>query len=70
VARIGLKQGIFRPCEKRGREMAKRLILNKKKMKTFLMVQIAGVKISAIWAGMRRNAPILMDKFRRFCFST
>lgn len=70
MARIGSKQGIFAPCEKRGREIAKHLILNKKKMKTFLMVQIAGVKISAIWAGMRRNAPILMDKFRRFCFST
>jgi hypothetical protein len=70
VARIGTKQGIFAPCEKRRGELVKLLKLNEKKMKTFLTMQVAGVKAPAIWAGMRRKAPILVDKCRRFCDST
>jgi hypothetical protein len=70
VARIGSKQGIFAPCEKRRGEMVKLLKLHEKKMKTFLTVQVAGLNPPAIWAGMRRKTPILVDIRTRFCDST
>jgi len=70
VARIGSKQGIFAPCEKRRWKKVKPLKLIEKKMKNILMAQIAGQKPPAIWAGIRRKAPILVDIRARFCDST